>query len=172
MVTNMHLEVSFKTQFRALRELVIISIVYFGFMIFIYVKVEFELFKILFLSTLVLYFVVFFTPVVLLHTNYLKSKLNSIKIEQNKLEIDGNQIVSNDIEKIKIVATYQHFDKMVGASALPYNDYYYYVEIYLNNGQSLKLTSLLDYKIDEILKKFLSDVKFTNVISSYSYILW
>ena len=84
MVTNMHLEVSFKTQFRALRELVIISIVYFGFMIFIYVKVEFELFKILFLSTLVLYFVVFFTPVVLLHTNYLKSKLNSIKIEQEK----------------------------------------------------------------------------------------
>lgn len=168
----MHLEVSFKTQLRALRELIIISIAYIGLMIFIYVNFDFELFKILFLSILCLYSIAYFMPVFVLHRNYLKSKLNSIKIEENKIEIDGNQIVSNEIEKIKIVATYQHFDKMVGVSALPYNDYYYYVEICLNNGQSLKLTSLLDYKIDEILKKFLSDVKFTNVISSYSYILW
>lgn len=149
----MDLKISLKSQLYALRELIIISIVYFGLMYFLYLNAEFDLFKILFLSTLVFYFIIFLLPIIILHINYLNNTYNHIKIEQNRLKINNIIYVGNDIDKIKVYATSQHFSDSVGASTLPYNDYYYYVEICLKDGKKINLSSLIDYKIDKIIRE-------------------
>jgi len=166
----MHLTVSSKSQFRALRELIFISAFYFCSMIFLFLKVEFGLFKILFLSTLVFYFIGLFLPVYILHKNYLKTKYKLLRIQENRADINECIITGTDIEKIKIYASYQHFDGLVGVSALPYNDYYYYVELHLNEGKIITLTSLLDYKLDKILKENFKDVIFIEVVTSFPMI--
>lgn len=166
----MDLKVSSKSQFRVLRELIFISAFYFCCMIFFYLKVEFGLFKVVFLSTFVFYFIGFFLPVYVLHANYLKNKYNLLKIEENRAEINGCIATGNDIEKVKIFATYQHFDGLVGGTALPYNDYYYYVELHLKEGKIIRLTSLLDYKLDKILQKHFKDVAFIDVVTPFPLI--
>lgn len=166
----MHLTVSSKSQFRLLKELIFISAFYFCSMIFFFLKVEFGLFKIIFLSTFVFYFIGLFLPVYVLHINYLKTKCKSLIIEKNKAIFNGYTITETDIEKIKIYASYQHFDGLVGVSALPYNDYYYYVELHLNNGKTIELTSLLEYNLDTILKENFKDVIFIEVVTSFPMI--
>jgi len=166
----MDLKVSSKSQFRVLRELILISTFYFCGMIFFYLKVEFGLFKILFLSTFVFYLIGFFLPVYILHANYLKNSHNILKVEENWADINGSITPGNDIEKVKIFATYQHFDGLVGVTALPYNDYYYYVELHLKEGKIIRMTSLLDYKLDKILQKHFKDVVFIEVVTPFPMI--
>ncbi|SHJ26301.1 hypothetical protein SAMN05443429_1212 [Cruoricaptor ignavus] len=122
-------------------------------MYFLYLNAEFDLFKILFLSTFVFYFIAIFLPVAILHMNYLNNTYRHIKVEQNKLTINDIVYEVNDIDKIKIYATGQHFSDSVGVSASAYNDYYYYVEICLKDGKKLNLSSLIDYKIDKIIRE-------------------
>ena len=162
----MDLKISIKSQLHALRELLIISVVYLGGMYFLYIKTEFDLFKILFLSTFIFYFLVLFLPVIILHVNYLNNnKHKIIIIEQNKLTIDDVIYSGENIDKVNIYASRQHFNDSVGASALPYNDYYYYLEVCLKDGKQINLSSLLDYKIDEIFKE---NFKFVNIIKKSS----
>ncbi|WP_370901305.1 hypothetical protein [Chryseobacterium gossypii] len=162
----MILKVSIKSQLHALRELLIISMVYLGGMYFLYIKTEFDLFKILFLSTFIFYFLVLFLPVIILHINYLNNNVyKNIVIEQNKLIIDNLVYKEDNIDKINIYATRQHFSDSVGVSALPYNDYYYYLEVCLKDGRQINLSSLLDYKIDKIFKE---NFKSINIIEKPS----
>ena len=154
----MDLKISLKSQLYALRDLIITSIVYFILIYFLYIHAEFDLFKILFLSTLAFYLIVFLLPVFVLHINYLSNAYRSIKVEENKITPNENTIYrKNDIEKIRIYASSQHFSGNVGVTALPFNDYYYYVEIELKNGEKINLSSLLDYKIDRIIKENFKD---------------
>lgn len=162
----MYLKISLRNQFYALKELVIISFVYFGLMGFLYIKAEFDLFKILFISTFFLYLIIFLLPVIILHINYLNnSKYKSVAINENKLTIDENVFIDSDIDRIIIFATNQHFNNSVGVSALPYNDHYYYIEICLKTGDKINLTSLLDYKIDMIVKE---NFKSVNIVEKNS----
>ncbi len=69
----MDLKITLKSQLYALRELIIISIVYFGLLYLLYSNTEFDLFKILFLSTFAFYSIVFLLPVIVLHINYLNN---------------------------------------------------------------------------------------------------
>ncbi|AZI56136.1 hypothetical protein EIB75_13095 [Epilithonimonas vandammei] len=147
----MDLKISLKSQLYALRELLIISIVYFGLIYFLYLNAEFDLFKILFLSTFAFYFIVLLLPVMVLHINYLNNTYKHLRVEQNKLTINNAIYTENEIDKIKIYATSQHFSDSVGVSALPYNDYYYYIKVDLKNGEKINLSSLIDYKIDKII---------------------
>lgn len=147
----MDLKISLKSQLYALRELLIISIVYFGLIYFLYLNAEFDLFKILFLSTFAFYFIVLLLPVMVLHINYLNNTYKHLRVEQNKLTINNAIYTENEIDKIKIYATAQHFSDSVGVSALPYNDYYYYIKVDLKNGEKINLSSLIDYKIDKII---------------------
>ena len=89
------------------------------------------------------------------------SQLEEVRTKKNVLEkivelckyyqtIKSRQS-ENEIDKIKIYATSQHFSDSVGVSALPYNDYYYYIKVDLKNGEKINLSSLIDYKIDKII---------------------
>ena len=141
-----------------------------GLCFFLYIKVEFELFRILFLSTFLLYLLIFLLPVIILHINYLNNnKYQNVIVEKNKLIL--NNILYNEIEQINIFATHQHFNDSVGVSALPYNDYYYYLEICLKGGEKIILSSLFDYKIDEIFKKNFESVKIIENPSSFGSLL-
>ena len=171
MINLMDLKISFKSQFYALREIIIISIVYFGLLCLLYLKAEFGLFKVLFFATFIFYLIVLLLPVIVLHVNYLNSEFRCIRVEQNKLTINNYVYTDNDIEKIKIYATSQHFKNYVGAYALPYNDYYYYIELNLKNGEEINLPSLFDYKIDEIFKQNFSTVEMVEKPSSFMMLL-
>lgn len=149
----MDLKISLKSQLYALRDLIITSIVYFMLIYFLYINTEFDLFKILFLSTFAYYLLLFLLPVTVLHINYLRNTSKDIRVEENKLTIKENIIYRSDIEKIRIYASSQHFSGNVGVTALPFNDYYFYLEIKLKNGEKINLSSLLDYKIDKIIKE-------------------
>ncbi len=162
----MSLEISLKSQLYALKDLIIISLVYFGLILYFYLKVEFNLFKILFLSTFFLYLLIFFLPVIILHINHLNNnKYQCVIIEKNKLVLDDISYNIDKIDQINIFATYQHFNNSVGVSALPYNDYYYYLEICLKGGEKIILSSLLNYKID---KNFKENFEFIKIIEKPS----
>lgn len=149
----MDLKISLKSQLYALRELIIISIVYFGLVYFLYLNTEFDLFKMLFLSTFVFYFIAFLLPIIILHTNYLNNTYKHITVGQNRLVINNTVYVGKDIDKIKIYATSQHINDLAGAYTLPYAMCYYYVEICLIDGKKINLSSLIDYKIDKIIRE-------------------
>lgn len=168
----MDLRISLKSQFFALKELIVISLFYFGFICFLYIKVEFDLFKIVFLSTFLIYLLLFFLPVILLHTNYLnKNKYQQVIINKNKLILDDVLYNIDEINQINVFATYQHFNSSVGVSALPYNDYYYYLEICLKDGGKIILSSLINYKIDKIFKDNFDSIKIIEKPSTFISLL-
>ncbi|MHA3044645.1 hypothetical protein JSO61_004800 [Riemerella anatipestifer] len=167
----MDLKITLKSQLYALRELIIISIVYFGLLYLLYSNTELDLFKVLFLSTFVFYFIVFLLPVMVLHINYLNNSYKQLSIEQNKLTINNTIYTENEIDKIKIYATSQHFNDSVGVSALPYNDYYYYIRVDLKNGEKINLSSLIDHKIDKIITENFKNIKIDKNASSFVSLL-
>lgn len=167
-----NLKISLKSQILALKELIIVSTVYFGIMYFLYVNTEFDLFKILFLSTFSFYFLIIALPVVILHVNYLNyNYFKEIIIDKNRLIADAIEYRSEDINEINIFATKQHFDDSTGAYSFAYNDYYYYIEICLKNKKKIILSSLLDYKLDKILKENFDSVKTTENAGGLFFLL-
>jgi hypothetical protein len=150
----MKLEISVKNQFQALKELLIISFIYFGLICFLFLYAEFDLFKILFLSTFAFYFFIILLPVLILHVNYLiTNKYQEIMVENNKLFLDNEIYTINDIDKINLYATNQHINNLTGAYTPPYAKCYYYIEICLKSGIQINLSSLIDYNIDKIIKE-------------------
>lgn len=167
----MDLKISLKSQLSALKELIIISMVYYGLVYFLYLNAEFDLFKLLFLSTFVFYFIAFVLPVMVLHINYLNNTCKLVRVEHNKIITNNTIYRESDIDKIRIYATSQHFSDSVGASALPYNDYYYYLEIVLKDGEKIKLSSLIDYKIDKIIKENFKTIETIEQSSTFVMLL-
>src|SRR5690606_15290158 len=167
----MDLKITLKSQLSALKELIIISMVYYGLVYFLYLNAEFDLFKLLFLSTFVFYFIAFVLPVMVLHINYLNNTYKLVRVEHNKIITNYTIYRESDIDKIRIYATAQHFSDSVGASALPYNDYYYYLEIELKDGEKIKLSSLIDYKIDKIIKENFKSIETIEQSSTFVMLL-
>lgn len=75
-----------------------------------------------------------------------------------------------DIKEICINATYQHYSGVKGATALAYNDYFYYIEIITNNNYIYYLTSLLGYNLDTELKKSYPNLIYKDKIKAFPYI--
>jgi len=167
----MDLKITLKSQLSALKELIIISMVYYGLVYFLYLNAEFDLFKLLFLSTFVFYFIAFVLPVMVLHINYLNNTYKLVRVEHNKIITNYTIYRESDIDKIRIYATAQHFSDSVGASALPYNDYFYYLEIELKDGEKIKLSSLIDYKIDKIIKENFKSIETIEQSSTFVMLL-
>ena len=168
----MDLRISLKSQLYALREIIIISIIYCGLAFFLYLNVDFSAFKILFLATFFFYFFALLLHVLILHINYLNNCTKErVIVELNKLTIGKNVFVENDINVINIYATSQHFSDSVGVSASAYNDYYYYVEINLKNGKKINLSSLLDYKIDKLIKENFNSIEIKEYPSNFLLLL-
>lgn len=146
----------------------IIIMAFEGFLYYYLIPDDEELF--LFLSGLILscHAIVTIIPVLLLHFNYKKyNEKTTLEIDANNLIIDGKYIIVDSIQKIVINATYQHFSGHVGVTSLAYNDYYYYIIIYLKDNENIYLTSLLGYEIDRELIKALPNAHFVNNIITF-----
>lgn len=168
----MNLKISLISQLQALKELIIISVIYCIILYFLYIKVEFDLFKMLFLLTLCFYILIVALPVVILHINYLNNSYRKeIGINANRLVINKIEYSSEDIENINIFATKQHFNDSTGAYSFAYNDYYYYMEVCLKNNEKIILSSLITYKLDKILIENLPSVKFIEKPSTFLLLL-
>ncbi|KGE13067.1 hypothetical protein [Sphingobacterium deserti] len=167
----MDLKISLKSQLYALRELLIISNVYFGLIGFLSFNAEFNLFKILFFSTFSFYFLVYLLPVIVLHVNYLNNTYKHVRVERNKLTVNNATYTEKEIDKIRIYATSQHFSDSVGVSALPYNDYYYHIEVVLKNGKKINLSSLIDYKLDTIITENFRTIEIIEQPSTFVMLL-
>lgn len=107
-------------------------------------------------------------PALILYFNYRKYNKNTILIiAKDNIKIDEIIIEISTIEEIIITATYQHFDEYKGATSLPYNDYFYYINVCLKENKNFYLTSLLGYELDKELKKQFPNLSFRNQIKSF-----
>lgn len=149
----MKLKISLKTELFALRELITVTMIYFALASYLFITFDIELFNIIFLSTLSLYLLAFFLPTVILHVNYLNKSIRQAYLEEGKLFINNTIYTADDIESFTVFATAQYFSGTTGAYSLPYSDSYYRIELKVMGGMVLNLTSLLNHKIDELVKK-------------------
>ena len=114
---------------------------------------------------------IFILPVLILYQNYKKHNRNTILIlKQNEMIINKETLSLKEIKMFNIHATYQHFSGNNGVTSLPYNDYFYYIEIVLNNEKKIYATSLLGYNLDKELQKKYPSILVKNVITSYPLI--
>lgn len=148
----------FWNQFKMLRDLIFMSIVYFSMIFFFFNSVDFKLKVYLIIP----YFLMFFFPVIFLHFNYLNKNKNVV------FEISENVIVKknrgcvlkysvNDIDSIII---YTGGTRNTVSPSLAHSNYYY-AKIKLLNKSSFIITSLYSSKIDKILEENFKDVKIT-----------
>lgn len=168
----MELFISLKSQLLAAKSIILVSVVYFIFIYVLYLYVEYQLFVILFQATLLFYALVFFLPVLILHINYLKKTTKGrIELKNRIITINDKIYTAQDVQCIEIYATYQHFNNTVGATSLPYNDAYYYLIIYLNDGEQIVLSSLIDYNIDKICRANFAENEIKEKTCSYFNLL-
>lgn len=114
---------------------------------------------------------IFILPVLILYQNYQNYNRNTILVVKHNVIIIDKEILSlKEIKKFNIHATHQHFSRNNGVTSLPYNDYFYYIEIVLNNGKKRYATSLLGYNLDKELQKKYPSIPVKNVITSYPLI--
>gem|GEM_PF-846846 len=107
-------------------------------------------------------------PALILYYNYLKyNKKTNLAFEEEIIIINENRIKLDSIDKIIIIATYQHFSGHKGATSLPYNDYFYYIKLSTIEGKDFYLTSLLGYELDKEFKKHYPNLTFCNQIRSF-----
>ena len=85
--------------------------------------------------------------------------------------INDKTIYINDIKNITINGTYQHFKGLGsgGVSTLPYNDSFFFLQIYVDN-QVYYISSLLSYDLDIILMKKYPNINYDKKINSFPLI--
>ena len=152
------------------QDLIIYTVIIFIFelLLFYYFRETF-----LFLSLLILlvYLFTILIPLLVLFFNYFKYDKNvQVIVTKESLIINEKKIERKFMESIIIIATYQHFNEYKGATSLAYNDYFYYIKIVTKQGNSFYLTSLLDYKIDTILKTYYPEIPIIEKIKSFPLI--
>lgn len=92
---------------------------------YFYLSDDLSTFIILSLLIFIVYLLTVVFPIIVLYQNYINYNKNSfLVLEKNRLIINENNVYIEDIVKIKIYATHQHFNNHVGATSLPYNDYF------------------------------------------------
>ena len=152
----MNLDITLKSQLYTLRALIITSIVYFGIIFYLYLHLEeyVGLVKGIFLTTFFPLYVPFhLLPVIILHINYLNhDKYKNVKVEKDKLTIDGAVYTADDIDTINIVATAPYFSGWEDVGTVSYTRHYYYIEIHLKTGEQINLSSLR-YKIGKVIRE-------------------
>lgn len=129
---------------------------------------DMELFMLV-LLLFILYFLCFnFLPVIYLYEQYsFYNKGKELILYEDKIDYNGEIILLSDIEKVKIIGTYQYFNGKKGEiTSLPYNPYFYYVEISANDKRYI-LTSLLGFSLAEDLKEIYTNLDYENVIKWY-----
>src|SRR5690606_5622295 len=97
---KMNLKISLRSQLFALKEMIIISMVYLGIIFFLYLNTDIDAFQILLLGTFVFYFIIVLLPVIILHINYLNNSYKYIQVKENELTVKNTTYITNDIDQI------------------------------------------------------------------------
>ncbi|MDP2453935.1 MULTISPECIES: hypothetical protein [unclassified Kaistella] len=148
MKTDIKLEINNKTEFHALQDLIIVTVIFFflGLTVLFYAELPF-----LSLILLAFYLILYLAPVIILHSNYEKyNKNKNLTLQSDKLQFGNDVINYENIEKITVFGTYQSINK-TSLSNLPYQCSYFYIEIEHKNMSKIYLTNLYSKDLIEII---------------------
>ena len=166
--------ITVKNIFHAINEMIIYCVISIIAIVALYMYIfedDSETFFLISFLVLVANIGIIILPVLILYLNYEKyNKKTILVLEKEKILVNNTGVLLNEIEKIKIYATHQHFSGNNGATLLPYNDYFYYIEVVLYSGKKLYFTSLLGYGLDKEVQKRYPNIPTENVIKSYPLI--
>lgn len=160
------------------RELLLYGFSMFAFIVIIYFSLNvqenpenLEAFILLSALIVICYCLFFLIPVFILQENYLKyNKKTELILLQDRIVINTEEIEIESIQEVNIYATYQHFSGYTGSSTLTYNEYFYYIEIIIQNSQKYILTSLLDIELDKKIKKTYPELNFNEKVKWFPLI--
>lgn len=128
-------------------------------------KEDVELFILLSSLSIICYCILFVLPVFILQENYLKyNKEIELILLNDHIEINKEVIKIEFIKEVNIYATHQYFSGYVGATALIYNEYFYYMEIITYENRRYILTSLLGIELDEVIRKTYPELTFNEKV--------
>lgn len=166
--------ITVKNIFHAINEVIIYCVIFIIAIVALYIYLyedDPEAFFLVSFLVLVSNIGIIILPVFILYLNYKKySKKTILVLEKEKFLVNNTDILLKEIKKIKIYATHQHFSGNNGATSLPYNDYFYYIEVALYSGEKLYLTSLLGYNLDKDIQEMYPHIHIESIIKSYPII--
>lgn len=147
----MRFKITLKNQLIAMQELIIMSGLYFGLFVILYMSTDWGFFKILFYPLTFTFVIIYLLPVLILHINYLKYFIKDVYIDEDEIIVENKVIKKKDVQKIIVYATMQYYTGY-GGTSLAYNEHYFWIEMILNNGRKIYFTSLLDKKKDKVIE--------------------
>ena len=144
MKVPMELRINYKTEFKALTDLIVVSLLWIpASMIFVFILPSF----LPFLAMIGFYLILFFIPVIYLHTNYkIENKNKTLILGQGIVSYGELKITENEIKEITAIGsgTALNLDNF---SRLAHMSGYYYIEVETYNGVKIFLTSLFSDKL-------------------------
>jgi len=157
------------------RELVLYGFFMFVFIVIIYFSLnvqedssDLEVFILLTALIALSYCLSFLMPVFILQNNYLKYNKNTeLILLEDRIIINKKEIEIESIKEVNIYATHQYFNGGAGSSTLTYNEYFYYIEIIVNDKNKYILTSLLGIELENEIKNDYPELTFNKNIKWY-----
>lgn len=146
------MKVNFKSQAQNLSGLILMSIFYYGLIVYL----EKELLQKWYWHLPV---IIVLIPTIFIHITYLFENYNDEYVIGKKSIVDKNINVEYDTESIYKIVIYKYVSLPSGIHFMPFHSYKY-CKVILKNGESFILTSLLKYDIDEFLKQTVDGVVF------------
>jgi len=158
------LKVNNRTEFFALQDLVISTLIFIGSAIFILFYLDAES---IFYILIGFYFFLYFLPVIVLHSNYKKYNKNKILIlEKNSIVFDNKIIELDKIIKSNVYGTYQSLNNQ-SSGKLPYQTAYFYIEIVDSENQIMYLTNLLSKDLIRLIQENYPSLELKKIINTY-----
>ena len=146
------MKINFKSQVQNLSGLIIMSVSYYGLIIFL--EKEF-LHKWYWHLPVILLLI----PTLFIHISYLIENYNDEYVISKKHIINKKRNVEYNVNSIYKIIVYKYESLPNGIHFMPFHCYKY-CKVILKNGESLILTSLLKYNIDEFMKHAIEGVVF------------
>ena len=144
MKERIEFKVNSKTALKALTDLIVVSFLFIpASLIFVFILPS----LLSFLAVILAYSLLYFIPVLYLHSNYENENKGKILIlRAGELSYDGQNIAERDIKEINAFGTgaslnLDHYSRLAHMSG------YFYVEIKTNNNLNIYLTSLLSHQL-------------------------
>jgi hypothetical protein len=153
------MKVNFKSQVKNLSGLILISIFYYGLIVFL----EKELLQRWYWH---LPLIMVLIPTLFIHISYLIENYNDEYVISKKHIIDMKRNIEYDANSIYKIVIYKYESLPTGIHFMPFHCYKY-CKVILKNDESFILTSLLKYNIDEFLKQTIDGVVFEK---NYKYL--
>ena len=144
MKVPIELKINYKTELKAFTDLIVVSLLWIpASMIFVFILPSF----VPFLAMIGSYLILFFIPVIVLHTNYeLENKNKILILGQGIVKYGELKITENEIKKITAIGTGKSLN-LENFARLAHMSGYYYLEIETYNGEKIFVTSLFSDKL-------------------------